>query len=62
MTTHIPFESSDGYSRGRASAGDAHKVAAADVAGKEWRSNLWLGKEKKGTLAEIFVSIIIAIM
>lgn len=39
--THIPLKASDGDPFGGAGAGDAHKVAAADVAGKQWRSNLW---------------------
>lgn len=41
--THIPLKASDGESFGGASAGDAHKVAAPDVAGKQWRSDLWWG-------------------
>lgn len=39
--THIPLKASDGEPFGGASAGDAHKVAAADVAGEQRCSNLW---------------------
>lgn len=42
--THIPFKSTYGqtFSRGRAS--DSHKVATANVAGKQRSSNLWSAK------------------
>lgn len=40
MITHVPFEPSDGQSRRRRGACDAHEVATSNVAGKERRSDL----------------------